>query len=286
MNPNGPAPAPCAVSPAQYAYLQRLMHRRTGTVLEPGKEYLVETRLYALAAGEGFGSVAALLDGLQTEEERGALHRKVAEAMLNYETSFFRDLYPFEAMRETLLPELIEKREGARSLNVWCSAVSTGQEAYSVAMLLLEHFPRLKGWNVRLLASDVSEWALERARSGVFSQVEVNRGLPAKFLVKYFQREGGQWRIQEHVRRMVEVQPINLAASWPALEPMDFIFLRNVLLYFSAEARSEVLRKVRRSLRPDGYLFMGGGEASMTSDRSFESVRLAPAGHPTGGRHP
>jgi chemotaxis protein methyltransferase CheR len=265
------------INSAQFAHLQKLLLRSTGTVLEPGKEYLVEARLFALAMGEGFGSVGGFLEGLQMEEDWGALHQKTAEAMLNYETSFFRDLHPFDAMRDVLLPELLAKRESSRTLNVWCSAVSSGQEVYSIAMLLLEHFPRLAGWNVRLLASDVSESVLKRAKSGLFSQIEVNRGLPARLLVKHFERVGTQWRIGERVRRMVEFQTINLAAPWPSLEPMDFVFLRNVLLYFGTDTRAEVLRKVRRSLRPDGYLFLGGGETVPTLDRSFESVRVAKA---------
>jgi len=277
MNQTPAARAASEISPAQFAHLQKLLLDRTGTVLEPGKEYLVEARLFALAMGEGFGSVGAFLEGLQTEEGWGTLHQKAAEAMLNYETSFFRDLYPFEAMRDLLLPEVLAKREPSRTLNVWCSAVSSGQEVYSIAMMLLENFPRLAGWNVRLLASDVSESVLERARSGVFGQIEVNRGLPARLLVKYFGHTGTQWRIREQVRRMVEFQTINLAGPWPNLEPMDFIFLRNVLLYFGQNTRAEVLRKVRRSLRSDGYLFMGGGETGPTMDRSFEPVRVAKA---------
>jgi len=265
------------ISAGSFEYLRRLMLRRTGTELEPGKEYLVEARLFAVATREGFGSAGALLEGLQTEEEWGALHRKVAEAMLNCETSFFRDLYPFEALRDVILPELIERRGSTRTLNLWCAAVSSGQEAYSIAMMLSEHFPRLAGWKLRLIASDVSESILERARTGVFGHVEINRGLPARLLVKFFERVDTQWRIGEFARRMVEFQQINLAGAWPMLPPMDIILLRNVLLYFGPETRASVLSKVGQLLKPDGYLFMGGGETSLYSDRSFESVRIAKA---------
>ncbi len=269
-----PSHAGAGVTQQSFAYLQGLLLRRTGTLLEAGKEYVVETRLHGLAQSEGFGSVAALLEGVQTEEEHGVLHGKVAEAMLNGETSFFRDLYPFEAMRETLLPEILAKRETGRTLNIWSAAVASGQEAYSIAMLLLESFPQLAGWRVRLIASDISETMLARARAGVFSQIEVNRGLPARLMLKYFDRAGAEWSIHPQVRQMVEFQKINLAAPWPALPPADFIFMRNVLLYFSLETRKAILTRVGRTLRSDGYLFLGGGETTLITDRSYESIRV------------
>jgi chemotaxis protein methyltransferase CheR len=264
------------VTPQSFAYLQKLLLRRTGTLLEAGKEYVVETRLHGLASSEGFGSVAALLEGVQTEEESGPLHVRVAEAMLNGETSFFRDLYPFEALRETLLPELIAKRDVTRPLNIWSAATASGQEAYSVAMLLLESFPQIAR-RVRLIASDVSVGMLDRARAGVFSQIEVNRGLPARLMLKYFDREDAEWRLKPVVRQMVEFHQINLAEPWPPLPAMDIILMRNVLLYFSLETRKAILARVVGTLRPDGYLFLGGGETALVTDRSFESLRVGKA---------
>ena len=271
-----PSP-PARVTPQSFAYLQGVVLRRTGTILEHGKEYLVEARLYALAQSEGFASVEALLEGLQTEEESGELHRRVTEAMLNYETSFFRDLYPFQALRETLLPGVIARRESSRRLDIWCAGISSGQEVYSLAMTLREHFPELAGWNVRLLASDVSETMLDRARSGEYSQVEVNRGLPARLLVRYFERTGTRWRIHGDVRKMVELQRFNLAAPWPSVPRADFVFLRNVLLYFHPEVRRAILAQVAGVLREDGYLFLGGGETTLITDRTYEPVRVGKA---------
>jgi chemotaxis protein methyltransferase CheR len=271
-----PARLPAAeprFSASTYAYLQQLLRNRTGTVLERGKEYLVEARLYALAQDEGFVSVGGLLEGLQTEPETGSLHRRVVEAMLNGETSFFRDYYPFEVLRETVIPELLRKRAGSKSLHIWSAAVASGQEAYSVAMLLREHFPAAADWTIRILASDVSESMLERARSGRFRQIEVNRGLPAPLLVKYFERVGNEWRIAEPIRRMVDFSHINLAAPWPGLPAMDILLLRNVLIYLSSDVRGTILQNVRRCLRRDGYLFVGGGETSLVLDRTFEPVR-------------
>jgi chemotaxis protein methyltransferase CheR len=258
---------------ASYAYLQRILKERTGTVLERGKEYVVEARLFATARTEGFASVERLLEALQTEPESGDLHRVVVEAMLNCETSFFRDHYPFEALRQTILPELLNKQAASRVLHVWCAAVASGQEAYSVAMLLREHFPETAGWHVRILATDVSEGMLERARAGRYRQVEINRGLPAALLLRHFERDGNEWQIKEPVRSMVEFSHLNLAAAWPALPPVDLLLLRNVLIYFSSEVRATILRNVRRTLKKDGYLFVGGGETSLVLDQTFEAVR-------------
>jgi chemotaxis protein methyltransferase CheR len=271
-----PARLPTAephVPASTYAYLQQLLQKRTGTVLERGKEYLVEARLYALAQEEGFLSVTGLLEGLQTEPETGGLHRRVVEAMLNGETSFFRDHYPFAVMRETLIPELLRKRAASKTLHAWSAAVASGQEAYSLAMLLREYFPETADWTIRILASDVSETMLERARAGRFRQIEVNRGLPAPLLVKYFERNGNEWRIAEPIRRMVDFSHINLAAPWPGLPAMDLLLLRNVLIYFSSDVRRTILQNVRHCLRRDGYLFVGGGETSLVLDRTFEPVR-------------
>lgn len=260
-----------------YAYLQKLVERRTGIVVESGKEYLAEARLHSIAQAEGLSSAAALLEALQTEEVSDELHRRVTEAMLNGETSFFRDHYPFEALRTTIFPDLIAARSVARTLNIWSAAVASGQEAYSLAMLLTESFPSLGGWSVRILASDVSEAMLERARAGRFRQLEVNRGLPAAYLVKYFQRRENEWIIGERPRGLVRFSHINLAGPWPELPPMDVILMRNVLLYFSSETRRTIYHKVATLLRPDGYLILGGGETALALDKRFRAVRVGKA---------
>lgn len=262
------------ISGEDFAYLQQLMRRRTGIVLEAGKEYLAEARLSALAQREGFGSATALLEGLHTEEDSGLLHRRVVEALAITETSFFRDLHPFESLRRQLLPELIEKRAPERALQVWCAACSSGQEPFSLAMLIREHFPQLLSWKLQLIASDLSLGMLERARAGLYSKIEVNRGLPAALLVKCFAESGTEWKLRDEVRRMVEFREINLVTPWPTLPPMDVIMMRNVLLYFDAETRRSVLKTVSRALKPDGYLILGGGETTLMLDDSFEPVQM------------
>lgn len=265
------------IDTAGYACLQRLLLHEVGFVLEPGKEYLVETRLHALAQSQGLPAVSALLGCLETDRESGLLHRRVVEAMLNYETSFFRDHHPFLALREVVLPKVIAQRAASRKLKIWCAAVASGQEAYSVAMLLAEHFPHLAQWELAVYASDVSEFMLKRAKDGIFTQIEVNRGLPAAYLIKYFDREGADWRLHDRIRRMVEFSRVNLANPWPSLPQMDVILLRNVLIYLSNDAKSSILNNVARCLRPDGYLFVGGGETMLGIDHAFEPVHVGKA---------
>jgi chemotaxis protein methyltransferase CheR len=192
--------------------------------------------------------------------------------MTTNETTFFRDLRPFEILKTTVLPELMKKRAGDRVLNVWFAACSNGQEPYSFAMLLREHFPYILGWKVRLIASDISRDVLARAREGLYTQLEVNRGLPAQLLVKYFKKVDNGWQLNPEVRRMVEFQEINLAEAWPPLPRMDIVFMRNVLIYFGVDAKRTILARVRRILRQDCFLLLGGSETTVYLDEAFQPV--------------
>jgi chemotaxis protein methyltransferase CheR len=261
---------------ADFEYVRRLVRERAAIVLEDGKAYLAESRLVPVARREGFGSVAELIARIR-DERFGPLHRKVVEAMATNETSFFRDVHPFDALRTAVLPDVLARRAAERTFHVWCAAASTGQEPYSVAMLLREHFPQLAGWTVRLLATDLSTDVLGRARAGRFTQLEVNRGLPAAHLVRYFERQGPHWVLGEEVRRMVEFRELNLAEPWPVLPPMDVVLLRNVLIYFDLDTKREILAKLRRVLRPDGWLFLGGAETTLNVDDAFERVQVGRA---------
>ena len=261
------------LSAAEFNYVRRLVLEQSAIVLEDDKGYLVESRLLPLARREGFASLDQFVGRLQSEHFNG-LHRQVVEAMTTNETSFFRDFHPFEALRKSVLPDLIAKRTLTRELAIWCAACSTGQEPYSLAMLLREHFPSLATWKVRITATDLSTEILARAREGRYSQLEVNRGLPAPFLVKYFQKQGCDWYLRDDVRRTVEYQTLNLASPWPFLYPADIIMLRNVLIYFGMETKKEILAKVRKVLKPDGYLFLGGAETTFNLDEAFERVQF------------
>lgn len=256
-----------------FAYIQKLVRERSAIVLGEGKEYLVEAQLLPLARREGFTSLQGLVAQMRAEPFNG-LHRKVLEALANHETLFFRDVHPFEALKNSVLPELLASRLDERKLNLWSAACSSGQEPYSIAMLLREYFPLPEGWSLQLIASDFSSAMLARARAGRYTQLEINRGLPAALLVKYFQKQGLEWRIKQDIRRMVEFHQINLAEPWPLLPPMDVIFLRNVLIYFDEEPKKTILGKVAQLLRCDGYLFLGATESPLHLDDSFEPVQF------------
>lgn len=256
---------------ASFQYVQDLVQRRSAIALEPGKDYLVESRLLPLARAQGLASVQDLVRRLKSQPE-GALHTQVVEAMTTNETSFFRDVHPFEALRTVVLPELIAARTRQRKLRIWSAACSTGQEVYSLAILLAEHFPELESWDVEILGSDLSQAVLEKAAEGVYSQLEVNRGLPAALLVKYFQKEGLLWRVQEPLRRKVKLMRINLVEPWPPLPTMDVIFLRNVLIYFPPAVKQKVLLRMRQHLAADGVLFLGGAETTLGLDDAWQRI--------------
>ncbi len=260
-----------ALSNADCDCIRTLVRRRSGIVLEEEKAYLIETRLTALARREGFASVENLLAKFRTQASNG-LQDKVVEALTTNETSFFRDVQPFEALRQVVIPELLKRREQQRRLFIWCAAASSGQEPYSLAMLLHDSFPALAGWHVRILATDFSLEMLERARRGVYSHFEVNRGLPAPLLVKFFEKQGLEWRLKDSLRRLVEFRQLNLIDPWPPMPAPDVSLMRNVLIYFDVEMKKALLGRARRLLRPDGYLFLGGAETPMGLDDGFERI--------------
>lgn len=264
------------IAAGDFDYIRRLVHDGAAIVLEPGKEYLAESRLVPIARAEGFATIAELVARLQADP-RSVLHRKVIEAMTTNETTFFRDVHPFEALRQHVLPELIAARETTRQLTIWCGASSSGQEPYTIAMVLRHHFPALAGWTVRIVATDIARSMLERTREGLYSQLEVNRGLPAPMLVKWFTKEGTHWRVKPELRSMVETVELNLAGAWPALPACDVVFMRNVLIYFDVPTKQSILERVRRHLRPDGWLFLGGAETTLNVDDQFERVPLGRA---------
>lgn len=259
------------ISTQDFDYIRDIVRKRSAIVLEPGKEYLVESRLTVLARQEGLSDLQRLVDLLRSEP-LGNLQAKVVEAMTTNETTFFRDVHPFTAMQKKLLPSVVEKRQKDRRIDILCLACSTGQEPYSLAMLVKEHFPQLAEWNVRITACDLSTEVLGRAKEGRYTQLEVNRGLPAPLLVKHFEKEGADWRLKESIRKMVQFQTINLIERWPIFPPMDFVFLRNVLIYFDRETKQEILEKVKKVLTPHGYLFLGTAETTMGIDESFARV--------------
>lgn len=256
------------VSSTDFEYVRDLVSREAAIVLEPGKEYLVEQRLGPVMAKAGIAGFPELLRRLRAEPG-GPLRRSVVEALTTNETSFFRDIHPFNALRDVVLPDLVEKRRTERRLAIWSAACSSGQEAYSVAMLIRDRFPELLSWDLKILGTDLSSAMVTRAREGRYTQFEVNRGLPAPALVRHFSRDGLDWRISDELRRMVEFREMNLVQTWPYMPKMDVVLLRNVLIYFAIPTRKAILAQVRGLMRPDGYLFLGGAETTMNVDPAF-----------------
>jgi chemotaxis protein methyltransferase CheR len=246
---------------------------RSAIELDGSKSYLIEARLAPVARETGFASIADFVQGVR-EKRRIDLESRMVEAMTTNETSFFRDIHPFEALRKVLLPEIRNRNAARKTLNIWSAACSTGQEIYSVAMHLREHFPELPAWKVQMIGTDLSDDVLNRARAAKFSQIEVNRGLSAPLLMKYFQREGMHYQLRPEVRNMATFTKLNLIERWPPLPSMDIVFLRNVLIYFSPETKRLILEKVRKVMAPKAVLFLGAAETTMGLDDSFERVQV------------
>jgi len=260
-----------------FEYLKKLVRKHSAIILEDRQKYLMEPRLMPLVRQENLESISALIEELNLRPFNG-LHKCVVDAMTTNETSFLRDFHPFEILRTHLLPELIEKRKDQKELAIWSAACSSGQEPYSISMILKEDFLNLSDWKVKIIASDLSQDMLEKAKEGNYSQMEVNRGLPAVMLVKYFEKWGIEWKLKHEILRMVEFLELNLAGPWPRLPKFDIIFLRNVMIYFDIETKKEILRKVKCLLKPDGFLFLGGAETTLNLDDSFKRYPLFKAG--------
>jgi chemotaxis protein methyltransferase CheR len=261
------------VTASDVEYVRQLVHRRAGLVVEPGKDYLVESRLAPIARSEGLPDVPALIARVRFHAD-GPLHERILDAMTTNETSWFRDSHPFEALRSTLLPELIGRRAATRRLTIWSAACSTGQEPYSLAMLIVDSFPELASWHIEILASDISHEAVGRARSGRYSQLEVQRGLDQAALGAHFTKEGSDWVVSDRIRRMVRFGVINLVGAWDQVPVADIVMLRNVMIYFDHATKTKVLGRMRNQVRADGYLFLGNAETTLNVDEGF--VRVPP----------
>ena len=250
-------------SSVDYGYLRELVFGLSQNVLEPSRDYLFETRLSKLLRNQGMTHLEELVQHLKLSKNR-ELERSIAEAMTINETSFFRDSRPFELLRAELLPKVIEARRHLRSLRFWSGACSSGQEAYSLGMLMLEHFPMLTNWNMRIEGTDICGEVVRHAQAGCYHRMEINRGLPARFVVRYFDHLGEDWVVKPEVKKMCNFRQANLCGPHlpfsRADDRFDVIFLRNVMLYFSQETRKALLAGIHRRLAPDGVLFLGSSE--------------------------
>jgi len=255
-----------------FEFVTEFAMRKAALVIEKGKEYLVESRFAPLARQHGCSSLEEYVAKLRIESSLSEMHREAIDALTTNETFFFRDFKPYEMLRKDVLPELIEKCRSARRLNIWSAACSTGQEPYSLAMLLSEHFPELETWDVSIYATDLSPTVLDQAKSGTYNQFEVNRGLPAPLLFKYFDSENKRWQIKKSIRDKVTFKEMNLIQAWPILPSMDLVLIRNVLIYFNITTKQTILKKLRACMRPHGKLLLGSSETTVNLDPEWEPV--------------
>lgn len=242
-----------------FDFLCTFLKSRSGLALTPEKRYLAETRLSAVCRQFKMESIAALVMALKGGR-RSDLEVAVVEAMTTNETFFFRDKGPFDLFRDVLLPRYLTARAATRRLRIWCAAASTGQEPYSLAMILSDAASRLSGWNIEIIATDISTEVLEKAKAGIYNQFEVQRGLPIQLLVKYFKQNGDQWQISPQIRGMVDFRPLNLIKDFSHLGIFDIIYCRNVLIYFDKATKTNVLERLSHAMAGDGSLFLGAAE--------------------------
>jgi chemotaxis protein methyltransferase CheR len=274
------APSTGASPDVDYSFLRQLVYEQSQNVLDPSRDYLFETRLARLLRNHGLSHMEELIQLLRLKRNP-ALERQVAEAMTINETSFFRDGRPFELLRTQLLPSLIEARRATRSLRFWSAACSTGQEAYSIAMVLIERFPQISGphsgWNLKIEGTDFSSEVVLRCQTGSYHRIEMNRGLPARNIVRFFDHHGEDWTVKPELHTLTNFRQANLCADHlpfsPTMARFDVVFLRNVMLYFSPETRKKLLANVHRLLAPDGLLFLGSSE--QPADPSLWTANLA-----------
>lgn len=258
------------MTPAELEFLSDLVRRRSGIVITRDKEYLLENRLSPIAAQRKLAGLAGLVAALRRPDE--ALAREVVEAMTTNETLFFRDGRPFETLRTQVLPMLLKERAASRGLRIWSAACSTGQEPYSIAMLLREEAARLAGWRISIVATDITRSVLTKARAGVYSQFEVQRGLPITLLVKYFKQVGTQWELDPAVRAMVDFREHNIVQEAAPGAGFDIVFCRNLLIYFDQDQKRRVLNNLSASMADDAVLFLGGTESVLGVTDSLEPV--------------
>jgi chemotaxis protein methyltransferase CheR len=257
------------VTPFDYDFLRKCLKERSGLVLSADKQYLVESRLVPVARKSGLGSLGELVAALRRGNAE-ALETAVVEAMMTHESFFFRDRTPFDNFRSTVLPALLAARQASRAIRIWCAAASSGQEPYSLAMSLRELQHDVAGWRFEVIATDLSNGVLEKARQGIYSQFEVQRGLPIQLLVRYFTQVGDMWQIAPEIRAMVKYQQLNLLSDFHRLGLFDLIFCRNVLIYFDQETKINVLNRLVQVTASDGYLVLGAAETVVGLTDSFK----------------
>lgn len=260
------------IKPDNYRFLQDYIYKQSGIVIDDDKQYLLEARLLPVARQREVTSLNDLCALLRATSHGSELQKQVVEAMTTHETLFFRDPQQYDALKKEILPPLIKQRAATRQLSFWSAASSSGQEAYSLAIMLAEM--GLTDWRIKILGTDLSDQILDRARKATYMQLEVNRGMPAPLLVKYFHRHGLEWQLKDDVRRMVTFQRFDLRGTMRTLGPFDVVFCRNVLIYFDNDTKKKILTEIRSTLHTNGHLLLGGAESPAGLVECFERVRV------------
>jgi chemotaxis protein methyltransferase CheR len=253
---------------ADYEFLRKFLKERSGLDLSADKQYLVESRLIPLARKANLAGIDELVQKIKGGSS--ALASDVVEAMTTNETFFFRDKIPFDHLREAIIPELMQARAARKSLRIWCAAASTGQEPYSIAMCLKEMGAQLAGWRIEIIGTDISQQVLEKSKSGIYSQFEVQRGLPIQLLVKYFKQIGEMWQISPEIRSMIQYKPLNLLQDFSSMGKFDLIFCRNVLIYFDQDMKSQIFGRLGKAMEADGFLALGAAETVVGLTDAFK----------------
>ena len=246
------------MTPPDYEYLRKLLRDHSGLDLSADKQYLIESRLLPLSRKAGLAGIGELVQKMKGGS--ASITTQVVEAMTTNETFFFRDKVPFDHFREAIIPEMLKARASRKSIRIWCAAGSTGQEPYSLAMCLKEMSAALTGWRVEIVATDLSQEVLEKSKAGIYSQFEVQRGLPIQLLVKYFKQNGELWQVNADIRAMVQHRQLNLLHDFSPLGVFDVIFCRNVLIYFDQETKVNIFNRLAKVTEPDGFLALGAAE--------------------------
>ncbi len=254
-----------------FDFLAKLLKQRSGLMLTQDKVYLLESRLTPIARERGLAGLDELISKLRSSRDEGLMN-DVTEAMTTNESFFFRDNTPFDLFRDHVLP-MLEKRRTNKKIRIWCAAASTGQEPYSLAMILKENWHKWQSWNIEIIATDISAQVLDKAKRGHYSQFEVQRGLPIQMLIKYFKQDGEVWKISDEIRRMVNYREFNLLDNFASLGQCDILFCRNVLIYFDQPTKSDVLGRMSQLLAADGALFLGSAETVLGITDKFRPVR-------------
>lgn len=257
--------------PDDFDFVARMLRERSGLVLTADKSYLLESRLMPVARKRGLKGIEDLVPALRANRDETLL-REVTEAMTTNESFFFRDIKPFDQFRDMVLPQLLTTRASKRAIRIWCAAASSGQEPYSLAMLLREEAAKLSGWRVEIVATDISTEVLNKAKAGLYSQFEVQRGLPIQMLVKYFKKKDESWQIDPAIRAMVQYREFNLLHDLRSLGSFDVVYCRNVLIYFDQPTKTRVLEAVSKQMPDDGILYLGGAETVLGISDCFKPI--------------